>query len=167
MSTTGPGPTHLAVTVRPATSDDVGFLSDAHRAGLHAIAEVRGGELDSLLRGRPEPIGATFEAELDDPDFIVEIGCLDGVPVGYLVLERRLLRDHQRTLAVIRDLWVHPEIRGVGVGSELMTQAYGHGREWEAIGLDSRALPGDRFTKNFFESFGLVVRTIEVFGALD
>ena len=35
------------------------------------------------------------------------------------------------------------------------------------IGLDSLALPGDRQTKNFFESFGLVARAIIVHRRLD
>ena len=30
------------------------------------------------------------------------------------------------------------------------------------FGVDSLALPGDRHTKNFFESFGLVARAIVV-----
>jgi hypothetical protein len=30
------------------------------------------------------------------------------------------------------------------------------------MGVDSLALPGDRHTKNFFESFGLVARAIVV-----
>lgn len=35
-----------------------------------------------------------------------------------------------------------------------------------AIGVDSLALPGDRGTKNFFESFGLKARAIVVHRAI-
>jgi hypothetical protein len=35
------------------------------------------------------------------------------------------------------------------------------------FGIDSLALPGDRSTKNFFESFGLVARAIVVHRSLD
>ena len=35
-------------------------------------------------------------------------------------------------------------------------------RDHGCFGLDSLALPGDRATKNFFESFGLVARAIVV-----
>ena len=34
------------------------------------------------------------------------------------------------------------------------------------FGVDSLALPGDRHTKNFFESFGLVARAIVVHRSL-
>ncbi|NIR35956.1 MAG: hypothetical protein GWN79_05560 [Actinobacteria bacterium] len=33
-------------------------------------------------------------------------------------------------------------------------------------GIDSLALPGDRHTKNFFETFGLVARALRVHRAL-
>ena len=35
-------------------------------------------------------------------------------------------------------------------------------RDRGCVGVDSLALPGDRATKNFFESFGLVARAIVV-----
>ena len=35
-------------------------------------------------------------------------------------------------------------------------------REKGCLGIDSVALPGDRATKNFFESFGLVARALRV-----
>ena len=35
------------------------------------------------------------------------------------------------------------------------------------IGIDSRALPGDRETKNFFESFGLKARLLTVHRSFD
>jgi hypothetical protein len=44
----------------------------------------------------------------------------------------------------------------------LMDQLVEWCRERGCIGVDSLALPGDRATKNFFESFGLVARAIIV-----
>ena len=35
-------------------------------------------------------------------------------------------------------------------------------KRWGCIGVDSLALPGDRDTKNFFETHGLVARAITV-----
>ena len=40
-------------------------------------------------------------------------------------------------------------------------------RERGCIGIDGLALPGNRETKNFFETFGLVARAIVVHRPLD
>jgi len=40
-------------------------------------------------------------------------------------------------------------------------------RERSLVGLDAVALPGDRDTKNFFETFGLVARAIQVHRSLE
>ena len=60
------------------------------------------------------------------------------------------------------DLYVLPDARGVGVGEAMMGLCLDWARRNGCIGLDSMALPGDRHTKNFFESFGLVARAIIV-----
>ena len=54
----------------------------------------------------------------------------------------------------ITDLYVIPAARRVGVGESLILaiEAWAHRRA--LVGLDSLALPGDRDTKNFFETFG-------------
>ena len=60
-----------------------------------------------------------------------------------------------------------PRARGVGVGYELMRACVEIARRAGCVGIDARALPGDRETKNFFESFGLVARSLVVHSALD
>ena len=41
-----------------------------------------------------------------------------------------------------------------------------HAQDAGAVGIDSLALPGDRETKNFFETFGLKARAIVVHRSL-
>ena len=41
------------------------------------------------------------------------------------------------------------------------------GRERSLVGLDAVALPGDRDTQNFVETFGLVARAIQVHRSLE
>ena len=147
--------------MRPATSDDVAFLAAAHRNGQEAVANVRGGRLDILLRGYPEPIEDALHGVLSEVDTTVTIGEVDGTAVGYLVQTYVALRTGEE-ISRVTDFWVHPLARGVGVGGLLMTNAVTVATERGCTGIDARALPGDRFTKNFFESFGLVARTIEV-----
>ena len=155
----------VSVSLRPATLDDLEFLSASHRSGHAAIEAERGGELDILLRGRPEPIEDSFRTTMDDADTRVLVGEVDGLAVGYLVLANVDLRSGNQ-IARVTDMWVHPNARGVGVGGALMTKAMAIAGEQGCTGIDARALPGDRPTKNFFESFGLVARTIEVHKSL-
>ena len=65
-------------------------------------------------------------------------------------------------LARLTDVYVEPEARGVGVGEMLLDAVVAWATERGCIGIDSLALPGNRETKNFFESFGLVARAIVV-----
>lgn len=151
----------VAIAVRAATHEDIDQLAEAHRHGQAAVADARGGALDTLLKGRAEPIGESFANDIDADGVHVDVGLGDGVFVGYCVMSIRALRNED-TLAVVTDLWVHPEARGVGVGYALMRNAADRAQELGCVGIDARALPGDRATKNFFESFGLVARAIEV-----
>ena len=65
-------------------------------------------------------------------------------------------------LAVVTDLYVEPEARGVGLGEAIMNHLVAWATDEGCFGVDSQALPGDRHTKNFFESFGLVARSLVV-----
>lgn len=156
----------VTVAVRPGTSADCDFLADAHRLGHQAVVDARGGELDILLRGRAEPIEASFGADIDSPNHYVLVATADDLPSGYLVAEEIELRSGDTLFRVV-DLWVHPSTRGIGLGSALLNNALEIAGSRGCRGIDARALPGDRITKNFFESFGLVARTIEVFRSLE
>lgn len=151
----------VEVGVRSASEGDVAALAESHRHGQAAVVDSRGGPLDTLMKGRPEPIDESFVEDLHDPLAYVRVGTVDGVFVGYCVMRLVPLRTDE-TLAVVSDLWVHPESRGIGVGYALMRDAEDRAVELGCMGIDARALPGDRATKNFFESFGLVARAIEV-----
>src|SRR3546814_10879751 len=63
---------------------------------------------------------------------------------------------------VVDDLYTEPGCREVGIGELVMQALVDWCRERGCFGVDSLALPGDRHTKNFFESFGLVARAIVV-----
>ncbi len=154
-------PTAIDIGLRDGLPGDVAFLAAAHRSGQDAVADARGGRLDTLMRGHGEPIEDSFSELLSDVNTSITIGEVDGVPVGYMVTTIEALRSGEQ-LSVITDLWVEPAARGVGVGATLMSHAMDQAQRAGSMGIDARALPGDRVTKNFFESFGLVARTIEV-----
>lgn len=101
-------------------------------------------------------VGTSFETALEDADATVLVGLLGSVTVGYGVLVPD--RDRGR----IRELWVEPDAREVGVGTALLEALRAEASARSMNGLDSVTLPGDRHTKNFFEDHAMVARAIVV-----
>ena len=153
-----PAPEEAARSATAADLDALAALVD------EAAAEKRsqkGGELWWRRERREGHAGADVAALLSSPDHEVAVGTIDGAAVGYGVVRRERLADGG-LLGVIEDIYVDPGARAVGVGEALMEHLLAWCREQGCFGVDSLALPGDRSTKNFFESFGLVARAIVV-----
>lgn len=151
----------MEVTARPATTDDLPALAVLATAAVEELAPQRGGEVWRRQQGRPLPPDGSLRDDLDDPASHVVVGTIDGTAVGYGVLRVEDLRDGSR-LGVISDLFTLPGAREVAVGENVMDALMAWAGEQGCFGVDSIALPGDRHTKNFFESFGLVARAIVV-----
>lgn len=149
-----------AETARVATVDDLGALVSMATAAVDEQRDGRGGPLWARREARRDP-AATLAAALDDPDQLVLVGCLDAVPAGYGVVRRETL-DDGAGLAVVDDVYVDPAARGVGLGEALMDAMVDWARQHGCVGIDALALPGNRATKNFFETFGLTARAIVV-----
>ena len=113
-----------------------------------------------------DPFDPAIRADMLSAPHVGGAGTIDGVTVGYIAAHRQALHDGS-AMARITDVYVLPDARGVGVGEALMLLVESWAREEALIGLDSIALPGDRATKNFFETFGLVARAIEVHRSLE
>ncbi len=148
-------------SARLATPDDVPALA---RLAAEAVAEqrdARGGRLFAARETRPLPADESLAEAVADPDQLVLVGLIDDVPVGYAVVRTEALRDGS-VLGIISDLFVEPRAREVGVGEELIERALAWCRERGCAGVDGLALPGNRETKNFFESFGFTARAIVV-----
>ena len=109
---------------------------------------------------------ALEEALADDPARAAVVGLVDDVVVGYGLMRAETLHDGA-VLAMISDLYVSPRARGIGVGEAMMAELESRARAWGAIGLDGIVLPGDRESKNFFETFGLTARAILVHRSLE
>ncbi len=152
-------------STRPATEADLAALVLLSREGRAAIEDVRGGGLWLLRQALPEPLEETFARAIDGPESLIQLGCIDEVPLGFLLVEIDELDG--RRLAVARELYVTPAARGVGLGELMMDAALEWARSAGCAGIDGYALPGDRATKNFFETFGMVARGIVVHRPLD
>ncbi len=151
---------------RTATADDVPTLARLAREAVVELTPTRGGSVWSRREARPEPLEASFEAALELPEHVVLVGTIDGAPVGYAVAHVEVLRDEGR-LAIVDDIYVEPEARGVSVGEAMMDRVIEWARGRRCLGVDSFVLPGHREAKNFFERFGLTARAIRVHKSLE
>jgi GNAT superfamily N-acetyltransferase len=146
---------------RPATGEDVPRLAQLVAEAVAEQAEGRGGRIWSARETRALPADASLAALVADPDALVLAGTVDGTVVGYAVAVTEQLRTGDR-LGVVTDVYVEEGARAVGVGEALLDQVVAWCEAAGCIGIDALALPGNRSTKNFFESFGFTARAIVV-----
>ena len=148
-------------SARFATAADVERLASL---AAEAVAEQegdRGGAIWSVRESRAVPGEASLSADIDDEDVLVLAGTIDDVVVGFAVVRVEALRDG-RTLGVLSDIYVEREARAVGVGEALVDRVIDWCRERGCAGIDALALPGNRESKNFFETFGFTARLLTV-----
>jgi ribosomal protein S18 acetylase RimI-like enzyme len=147
---------------RRAHPDDLPAIAALARAAVAELATGRGGTVWASREARQEPVEDGIAAALAPRDDAVAlVGTVDDVVVGYGLAHLETLPGGDR-LAVVTDLYVDPQARGIGIGEALMAELVGFAEAADAVGIDSIALPGDRATKNFFESAGLKARAILV-----
>jgi GNAT superfamily N-acetyltransferase len=148
-------------STRVATPDDLDRLVALANVAIDELRPTRGGELWARREARPGPVDRSLAEAVADPSQLVVVGELDGTIVGYGVARLERLRD-DTILTVLDDLYVEPGARSVGIGELMMGDVLEWAEAQGSFGIDSIALPGNRATKNFFESFGLVARAIVV-----
>lgn len=148
---------------RFAAAHDLGAITDLARAAVEELAVLRGGSVWQRQLARREPIdeGLATDLEASPEAGALIVGTVGGTIVGYGASRLETLADGT-TLSVVGDLYVDPDARGIGVGEAMMDLLVAHATDAGAVGIDSLALPGDRATKNFFETFGLKARAIIV-----
>ena len=153
--------TTIDESARPADSDDIEPIEALVDHASFQLEPLRGGAIWARREARTRPAAGTLRRALIDDDQLLVVGTIDDVVIGYAAVRREALHD-ETMLAVVDDIYVLPDARGVGVGEAMLTLCLDWARRTGCVGLDSLALPGDRHTKNFFESFGLVARAIIV-----
>ena len=114
---------------------------------------------------RQPPFEAGLALDLRSPTHAVVVGTVDATVMAYGVARIDTLADGGR-LGVVSDLYTEAGCRELGIGELMMNALVAWCTEQGCFGVDSLALPGDRHTKNFFESFGLVARAIIVHRSL-
>jgi ribosomal protein S18 acetylase RimI-like enzyme len=144
---------------RTATLDDATRVVELARWLRVELTELRGGALWAEREGAGEPLDAAFALWLADPAWLVVVGSIDEVIVGYGVVEIETLRNGSH-LGVIHELFVEIEARSIGVGESMVNELVEFCRAADCVGIDARALPGHRAAKNFFETHGFTARAI-------
>jgi GNAT superfamily N-acetyltransferase len=146
---------------RPATEADVPRLAELAGEAVAEQVGERGGAIWSQREARRRPAEATLREDLGDGSRLVLAGTIDDVVVGYAVVGTEPLQDGT-LLGVLTDIYVEPEARAVGVGEVLIDEVLRWCTDRGCVGVDGLALPGNRATKNFFETFGFTARAIVV-----
>ena len=140
----------MDVAVRPATAADDARVAELAATAIEEQVDARGGSVwarrEALARARD---GQTF------------VGAIDGAVVGFAAVGVEPLADDAK-LGVVYAIYVEPGAREVAVGEALLDAAIAWCRDAGCIGVDAHALPGNRETKNFFETFGMTARLIVV-----
>ena len=150
---------------RRAADSDIAALAELAAGASAELAPRRGGYVWARLEARSGPLEQSLDRDHRSDDALVVVGTIDEAVVGYGVIRLVGLHDGA-VLGRVTDIYVMPEARGVGVGEAMMKELMGWARRRACIGVDSLALPGDRETKNFFETHGLVARAITVHRSL-
>lgn len=99
-------------TLSDSGQDDV-RIRTAGRADLLAVQRI-----EEMVFDQPWPYSA-FERFLDEDGFLV--ATIEGAVVGYVVAD--LTPNHGRDIGHIKDLAVHPDAQGRGVGRSLLRRA--------------------------------------------
>jgi GNAT superfamily N-acetyltransferase len=153
---------------RAATPSDQAAVCALARQGTAELRVNRGGAIWHRREGHREPLDEEIAEALSGRDRrrCAVVGTIDETVVGYGLAVLEVLHD-ERLLAVVTDLYVDGEARGIGIGEAMMDHLVTWARQAGAVGIDALALPGDRHTKNFFETFGLTARAIVVHRSLE
>jgi hypothetical protein len=130
--------------------DDLAAIEAIGKRVADEMLQLRGGELfmarEAAWLSWPERIRGAIERD----DAVVVVGTYDEVVLGYGLAIIEPLADG-RLLGVLEELTVDREARASGIGEAMMDLILVQLQAAGCIGVDSRALPGDRETKNFFE----------------
>ena len=150
----------MTVSSRLAQPGDVGDLERLYDRLAEEQRAIR--SIWPYTDGLPEPVGRSLRRLVEQPDGVVAMGFIDGVPLGFLTGFEQPLLDPiaDRTIGVVQLIFTDHDARGVGVGAAMLDVAMEVFRERGIELFDARVSPGHRMAKNFFESNGFKARSI-------
>ena len=146
---------------RIADANDSNHLERLATEAEQELIQKRGGLTLSKENPNYGDAKSYFKSAFSDSSIEVFVGTIDGVIVGCGVIKLGNLEDGTAH-ASIKALYVEEAARSIGVGEAMMDEMLICATSHKAEAVDAVALPGDRATKNFFETYGLVARAIIV-----
>lgn len=138
--------------MRRLIAGDADLVAHLEALARAAAADQRGGRawLDETAAV------TNWQPLVDDGEHPVWVATVDDVAVGYLASEVNA------AVCRVRQVFVHPDARSVGLGDALLAAAVDHARHVGCRSVEGTALPGDRSTKNLYERAGITARKIVV-----
>ena len=149
------GEINIRTTMEPG---DVGYI-----IYLHGELYAREYNLDRTFEGGVAERFGEFAKQYDPSKDLFAVAELDGRIVGSIVIHGR--GDNTATL---RYFLVHPDVRGRGVGRELMKRALAFCRERGYRKVDLWTISELKAAAHLYRQFGFVVtreKTHEIWGA--
>ncbi len=148
-------------SARTAVTGDLDVIAVLAAQIVAELGPHRGGLLFFQREGlRGTDVSLLRESLLQTDSHLV-VGAFSGCVFGYGLARMECLPDGTK-LARVHALVVLEAARGVGIGEAMMKLLMDKCAADGCAAIDSLALPGDRHTKNFFESFGLKARLLTV-----
>ncbi len=142
--------------------DAIVALSAAFRAEQRL---ARGGVLwDS--REAPDPSRDFLLAAITSADHLCVVGTIDDAILAFAIAGCETTRGGT-VIGRIELLYVDQGAREVGVGEAVIEAVGNWCKAQGCAGIDAYALPGERLTKNFFESNGFVARLLTMHHRFD
>jgi GNAT superfamily N-acetyltransferase len=142
--------------VRPATAADAPALEQLEREARAALVDQRGGPQQLA----EQPAVEDWVGLLARSDHDVFVGSIDEVILAFLDVE------YVGEVAIVRQAYVEPEARELGLGDGMLAAAMDTARARGCVAVEGTALPGDRNTKNLYERAGVTARKITVWKRL-
>jgi len=152
-------------SARFATKEDYGDFENLFIASRNEASTYKAADIWLALEALEGPPLQIFSDYLESEDKSILIGEYDHVPVGFMLLH--LFHINDDIAARVDEVFVHKDMREVGVGEHLMDAAINWAKGNEAKHILGRTFPGDRHMKNFYERFKITARLIEVSKKLD
>ncbi len=152
-------------SARFAVKEDYGDFEKLFLASRNEASTYKASDIWLALEALEGPPLRIFTDYLESKGKTILIGEFDNVPVGFMLIH--LFSLDSVLAARVDEVFVHSDVREVGVGEHLMDAAIDWAKSNEARQLLGRTFPGDRHMKNFYERFKVTARLIEVSKKLD
>tara|TARA_B100000686_G_scaffold270903_1_gene287410 strand:- start:245 stop:709 length:465 start_codon:yes stop_codon:yes gene_type:complete len=150
----------MSDSARLAVDEDLSSFMHLHSLSRLGIEGHKGSDLwieRKSLNSKSEDL---FTQLLSNERYGCILGLYENCPFGFLIAE--LTELYGKTSVDIHEVFVEADARKVGIGESMMECLIEWAKERSAKSITSRALPGDRELKNYFERYKLTARLIEV-----